>query len=147
MNKLNYNFNIYCDAPEKLQIFFQDPATPDVLGMLYFVNFIHFYLTIIFCLIFYFLVCCFLLKKIRPYKIFHSSSLEIVWTLTPAVILTLIAFPSFALLASIEAASPGFHYFYVKIIGNQWYWVYSLNNEYNWSDFYLNLSRAMYKLL
>ena len=59
--------------------------------------------------------------------------LEIVWTITPAIILVIVAIPSFALLYS-----TGFYVepeFSFKAIGNQWYWKYEYfqfkNNTFN----------------
>jgi cytochrome c oxidase subunit 2 len=52
----------------------------------------------------------------------HGSVIEIVWTLTPAFILVLIAFPSFRLLYLMdEIVEP---LITVKAVGNQWYWTY-----------------------
>ena len=52
----------------------------------------------------------------------HGSVIEIVWTLTPAAILVLIAFPSFRLLYLMdEIVEP---LITVKAVGNQWYWTY-----------------------
>jgi cytochrome c oxidase subunit 2 len=52
----------------------------------------------------------------------HSTSLEIVWTILPALILMVIAGPSFALLYSIdEVTKPTI---IVRVIGHQWYWSY-----------------------
>lgn len=53
--------------------------------------------------------------------------IEIVWTITPSLILMLIAVPSFALLYSIdEVIDPVIT---LKVIGHQWYW------SYEYSDF------------
>lgn len=58
----------------------------------------------------------------------HHSVLEIVWTLTPAVILVLIAFPSFKLLYLMdEIVEP---LITVKAIGHQWYWSYEYTDTY-----------------
>ena len=91
---------IYCDSPEKWQMGLQDPATPSMEGMIFFNSF----LTIILITIGVF-VCWMLLKVLTFFvlnkniqKFTHSSLLEIVWTLVPAVILLIIAVPSFSLL-------------------------------------------------
>jgi len=53
--------------------------------------------------------------------------LETIWTITPALILIAIAFPSFRLLYLLdEVISPTLT---VKIVGHQWYW------SYEYSDF------------
>lgn len=56
----------------------------------------------------------------------HHTPIEIAWTVTPALILMLIAVPSFALLYSIEEfVEPSLT---VKCTGHQWYWCYEYSN-------------------
>jgi len=57
----------------------------------------------------------------------HGTLIELVWTISPALILVAIAFPSFQLLYMIdEVISPSIT---VKVVGHQWYW------SYEYSDF------------
>ena len=57
----------------------------------------------------------------------HGQTLEIIWTIFPAVILLLIAFPSFILLYLCdEVLTPAMT---IKVVGLQWYW------KYEYSDF------------
>jgi len=52
----------------------------------------------------------------------YFSTLEFMWTLIPCVILLFISIPSFTLaLALDETHKPSI---WVKVIGNQWYWIY-----------------------
>jgi cytochrome c oxidase subunit 2 len=52
----------------------------------------------------------------------HASTLEIIWTVIPALILIVIAVPSFSLLYSVdEIVEPRVTF---KVIGHQWYWSY-----------------------
>ncbi len=56
----------------------------------------------------------------------HNTFLEIVWTIVPALILMVVAIPSFALLYSIEEfIEPSLT---VKCTGHQWYWCYEYSN-------------------
>ena len=65
-----------------------------------------------------------------PDDFVHGTVIEIVWTITPALILVVIAIPSFSLLYSMdEVISPNIT---VKAIGHQWYW------SYEYSDFILD---------
>jgi cytochrome c oxidase subunit 2 len=65
-------------------------------------------------------------KKTSSENFTHSSFLEIIWTIFPAVILVLIALPSFALLYSLDdIAQP---YVTLKVIGHQWYWSYEFSD-------------------
>jgi cytochrome c oxidase subunit 2 len=58
--------------------------------------------------------------------VIHNTFLEIVWTIVPALILLVIAIPSFALLYSIEEfIEPSLT---VKCTGHQWYWCYEYSN-------------------
>lgn len=57
-----------------------------------------------------------------PYKVHHHSLIEIIWTTIPALILCVIAVPSFTLLYSLDAlVEPALT---IKAIGRQWYWTY-----------------------
>jgi len=56
----------------------------------------------------------------------HGTLLEIVWTLTPSLVLMLIAIPSFSLLYSMdEVIDPALT---IKAIGHQWYWSYEYSD-------------------
>jgi hypothetical protein len=58
--------------------------------------------------------------------VYHHTMLEIVWTTIPAIILAIIAVPSFALLYSMEEfVEPSLS---VKVTGHQWYWCYEYSN-------------------
>ena len=123
------------DAPENWQITLQDPATPVMEGIINFHNDIMFYLVMIAIFVSYLLVRCLQLFYHKnnpiPEKFIHGTTIEIVWTIIPAVILMFIAIPSFALLYSIdEIIDPSLT---IKIIGHQWYWSYEygLNDPYN----------------
>jgi len=63
----------------------------------------------------------------KPSRIIHGSTLEVVWTVVPSIILLILAFPSFALLYSMdEVVHPAVT---IKVTGNQWYW------DYEYSDY------------
>jgi len=99
-------------------------------GMLYFHNYLMLFLIVIG------LFTCWMLFQVvrffneetnpKPQKFTHSSLLEIVWTILPALVLLLIAIPSFALLYSLdELIDPVAT---VKIVGHQWYWSYEYSD-------------------
>jgi len=127
LKKFQFFVSANCDAPEVWQINLQDPATPAAEGMLSF----HTYL--IFFLIFISVTTYWVLWK--SLKIFneetsikyaqrftHSSVLEFIWTLLPAVLLLFIAVPSFSLLYSLDEVVDPF--LTLKVIGSQWFWTY-----------------------
>jgi len=119
-----------CDAPEAWQLGFQDPATPAVEGMIFFHNYIMLFLIVIG------LFTVWMLYKIiisfnedtfrKAEKFTHSSVLEIIWTILPAIVLLVIAIPSFTLLYSLdELIDPVVT---LKIVGHQWYWSYEYSD-------------------
>ena len=124
--------SIYClsDAPADWQLLFTDPATPVMEGI---INFHHHIMIVILGIIFF--VGWILSNCIYYYsdnfisnstKFTHSTELEIVWTTIPALILLLLATPSFTLLYSMdEIIEPVINF---KIIGHQWYWGYELSD-------------------
>lgn len=63
------------------------------------------------------------------HRVNHGTSLEVIWTTIPALILISIAFPSFSLLYSMdEVMMPAFT---LKVIGHQWYWSYEYTDQNN----------------
>jgi cytochrome c oxidase subunit 2 len=115
-----------CDAPEKWQTGLQDPATPIVEGMQNFHNYLSIFVVFIgifICLILLIVIFRFNSTVVKQAEKFtHSSLLEIIWTIIPAVVLLLIAIPSFSLLYSLdELVTPSVT---LKVIGHQWYWSY-----------------------
>jgi cytochrome c oxidase subunit 2 len=123
----------FCDCPEDQQLSMQDPASPMMEGMISFHHFLMFFIVFI-----GFFVCYMLGYAIYQYHhkrspksahFSHNSTLEIVWTILPAIILLIIAVPSFSLLYSLdELIDPQLT---VKIIGHQWYWSYEVSDFLN----------------
>lgn len=128
------------DAPKNYQLGFQDPATPIMTGISDLHDSIFFYLLFILIGVIYFLVQIIsrsILQWESPNKehiqnfrknileisnLIHGTAIEIIWTITPAIILMMIAVPSFALLYSIdEIIDPVIT---LKATGSQWFWTY-----------------------
>jgi cytochrome c oxidase subunit 2 len=57
-----------------------------------------------------------------PSRTSHNTTIEVIWTLLPVLLLLVIAVPSIKLLA--KQYSPPKADLTVKVIGNQWYWTY-----------------------
>jgi cytochrome c oxidase subunit 2 len=99
-SNLNIIFN---DISEPWQIGFQDSAAPGFTGLVTLHNTVGFYLVVISFAVFWVL-----LSIIRNYNynknpiaykyLTHGTVIELIWTITPALILIAIAFPSFRLL-------------------------------------------------
>lgn len=123
-----YSFFLLCDAPQKAGFTTQDPATEIFESMVDFYDLICFELIIIITIIFTLLfnIIFFRMHYSNSAKTFsHSTDLEIFWTVVPALLLVIIAYPSFSLLYALDDLStPSLT---VKIIGHQWYWSYEIN--------------------
>lgn len=133
MSLLFNNFNsIFNDAAQPWQLGFQDTAAPGFTGLVTLHNTIGFYLIVISFAVFWVLFSIIYNyssnKNPIPYKyLTHGTVLELIWTITPALILIAIAFPSFRLLYLMdEVISPTLT---IKVVGHQWYW------SYEYSDF------------
>lgn len=118
------------DVPTPYGFYFQDSATPNQEGILELHDNIMFYLVVILGLVSWILFSIVITYSKNPiaYKyIKHGQTIEIIWTIFPAVVLLIIAFPSFILLYLCdEVISPAIT---IKAIGYQWYW------KYEYSDF------------
>ena len=117
----------YLDAPEPWGIYFQDSATPQMEGLIELHDNIMYYLVLIL-----FAVAWVLFSIVRYYAekkspiahkyLNHGTLIELIWTITPAIILVLIAFPSFKLLYLMdEVIDPALA---LLAEGHQWYWSY-----------------------
>jgi cytochrome c oxidase subunit 2 len=120
----------YTDAPENYQFLFQDGASPNAHGIHDLHHDIMFFLSFIFVFVIWMLART--LYHFRshvnpvPSLIVHGTTIEILWTLIPSVILFVIAIPSFALLYSMdEVHEPALT---LKAIGHQWYWSYEYSD-------------------
>nr|QWK44966.1 cytochrome oxidase subunit II [Protohalopteris sp.] len=135
-----YNTPVAGGAPNgNWQSGFQDPATPIMEGIIYLNNQLMFLMILISCFIGWLLF-----QTLKFYSDFdfhwgvsvenrnkkyssrvygkstHSTMLEIIWTISPAVLLMFIGLPSFSLLYSMdETVDPAIT---LKVIGHQWYW-------------------------
>ena len=141
------NFSIInFDAPSPWGLYFQDSATPQMEGLIELHDNIMYYLVIIL-----FSVGWILLSIVRNYieskspishkYLNHGTLIELIWTITPAIILILIAFPSFKLLYLMdEISDPSMS---ILAEGHQWYWSYQYpdfldsNNEFIEFDSYI----------
>jgi cytochrome c oxidase subunit 2 len=126
---------IYCDAPEAWQLGFQDAASPMMQGIINLHHDIMFFLVFIIAFVSWMLGRTLwhfnVLTNPVPARFVHGTTIEIIWTLFPSVILMFIAIPSFALLYSMdEVVDPAIT---IKAIGHQWYWTYEYS-DYNNSD-------------
>ena len=122
-----FNTFINFDAPMPWGIYFQDSATPQMEGLVELHDNIMYYLVLILFAVGWILFS--IIKNFASTKtqishkyLNHGTLIELIWTITPAVILILIAFPSFKLLYLMdEVSDPSMS---VLAEGHQWYWSY-----------------------
>jgi len=125
---------IYNDAPQPWQLGFQDSASPSFTGIVELHNSIFFFLVVIAVGIFWVIgsTIYYYSSKNSPIVhkyLNHGTLIELIWTITPALILITIAFPSFRLLYLLdEVVSPTIT---IKVVGHQWYWSYEYSDYVN----------------
>jgi len=113
-----------CDAAEPWQLGSQDAATPMMQGIIDLHHDIFFFLILILVFVSRVLVRALwhfhYQKNPIPQRIVHGTTIEIIRTIFPSVILLFIAIPSFALLYSMDGVlvDPAIT---IKAIGHQWY--------------------------
>uniref|UniRef100_A0A4D6BLK4 Cytochrome c oxidase subunit 2 n=1 Tax=Balbiania investiens TaxID=111861 RepID=A0A4D6BLK4_9FLOR len=132
---LNLSF-ANCDAPENWQMGFQDPATPIMEGVINLHHDLMFFIVLVSIFVTWMLVRTLWYfeqtQNIIPSTLTHGTFIEIIWTVTPAFILLIIAIPSFSLLYAMdEIISPAIT---IKILGHQWYWSYEYSDYINDKD-------------
>lgn len=135
LNKLSYIE--YSDAPRAWGIYFQDCATPQMEALIELHDHLMFYLIIILFAVGWILISIiknYVYKKllISNKYVNHGTLIELIWTVTPAFILILIAFPSFKLLYLMdEVTDPSMT---ILVEGHQWYWSYQYPDFLNSDD-------------
>lgn len=103
MTLLSFFSPFSCDTAYPWQIGFQDGSTPTFEGIVELHDTLFFYLVVISFLVFWMLAA--IIVKFSSSKVGivhkytnHGTLIELIWTITPALILIAIAFPSFKLL-------------------------------------------------
>lgn len=123
---------IFNDVPKPWGIYFQDSATAIAEGIIELHDTIMFYMVIVLTLVTYMLysiIVTFAKNPISYKYMIHGTTIEVIWTIFPAVVLIFIALPSFVLLyLSDEVIDPAMT---IKAIGYQWYWVYEYSDFIN----------------
>lgn len=116
------------DAAPRNSLYFQEESSISMIGIRDLHDSLMYYLIIVLILVTYFLFFNVLQKNIyvRIREFIHNTQLEIIWTIIPALILILIAIPTFKLLYYIDDVLKPL--VTLKIIGNQWFWNYEIND-------------------
>ena len=104
----------------------QDSSSPLIEQLIFFHDHALLILVIITVLVGYLIFTLFFNNYVNRFLL-HGQTIEIIWTILPAIILLFIAFPSLRLLYLLdEINEPSVT---LKAIGHQWYW------SYEYSDF------------
>ncbi|MGC0371331.1 MAG: hypothetical protein DGJ47_000017 [Rickettsiaceae bacterium] len=123
----------YAAQPAPWQIDFQTAASPLMLELYNFHNFLLVIITAIVAVVI-FLVAYIVLRfnaksNPIPATFTHNIAIEVIWTIIPIIILIIIAIPSFRILKMAEHTPESD--LTVKVVGNQWYWTYSYPDNEN----------------
>nr|YP_010632181.1 cytochrome c oxidase subunit II [Cybister brevis]WBP62295.1 cytochrome c oxidase subunit II [Cybister brevis] len=105
----------------------QDASSPLMEQLIFFHDHTLMILTMITILVGYLMSSLFFNKYINRYLL-EGQTIEIIWTILPAIILVFIALPSLRLLYLLDEISNP--WLTLKSIGHQWYW------SYEYSDFF-----------
>nr|YP_010164461.1 Cox2 [Polyopes lancifolius]QRM91056.1 Cox2 [Polyopes lancifolius] len=124
---------VFSDVAEDWQLGFQDPATPIMEGIINLHHDLMFFICVISIFVSWMLGRTLWhfesTQNPIPSSLSHGTLIEIIWTVTPALILLVIAVPSFSLLYAMdEIISPAIT---IKTLGHQWYWSYEYSDYLN----------------
>lgn len=140
------------DSPKPLSIGFQDGASENYYLIIELYNAIIFDLIIIGIVIMWIIIRIIKQNKVIGTRYIHiyktSTVIEIIWTITPAIILIGIAIPSLKILYLNEQTEMNF--ITIKVIGNQWYWRYEYSTSIGYDSFMIpteELEIGQYRLL
>lgn len=120
------------DAPEPWQWGFQDSATSTMQAIVDLHHDITFFLITIATITMWFMYSIIYnfhyTKQQFPEKLLHNTTVEVIWTIIPVLIIVAIAIPSLTLIYSLDQHTdrPGLT---VKVIGRQWYWSYEMHDH------------------
>lgn len=104
----------------------QDRNSPIIEQLIFFHDHSLLILILVTILVGYLIITLFF-NKLNNRFLLHGQTIEIIWTILPAIVLLFIAFPSLRILYLLdEINNPSIS---LKTIGHQWYW------SYEYSDF------------
>nr|YP_010191517.1 cytochrome c oxidase subunit II [Puliciphora borinquenensis]QZL38252.1 cytochrome c oxidase subunit 2 [Puliciphora borinquenensis] len=106
----------------------QDSASPLMEQLIFFHDHTMMILTMITIIVSYTMMSLFFSKSTNRFLL-HGQSIEIIWTILPAIILLFIAFPSLRLLYLIDEINEPL--ISLKSIGHQWFWTYEYSDFKN----------------
>jgi cytochrome c oxidase subunit 2 len=144
---------LFLEIAKNFQISFQDPASPIMNGIIDLHHDIFFFLILILfpvIYIFYHIVADSNYNWHNPHmdhinthrkdalslaNLTHGTLLEVIWTITPAIILMLISIPSFSLLYSLDEILDASYTY--KAVASQWFWNYQTPDSKDFESYML----------
>nr|YP_010175191.1 cytochrome c oxidase subunit II [Olidiana tongmaiensis]QSJ61396.1 cytochrome c oxidase subunit II [Olidiana tongmaiensis] len=111
-----------------LNMMFQDPSSPMMEQLITLHDHIMMILTMITILVFYMMYSILMNKMVNRF-IIEGQMIEFIWTITPALMLVMIALPSLRTLYLIEESNKPM--LTIKALGHQWYWSYEYSDLNN----------------
>jgi cytochrome c oxidase subunit 2 len=125
----------HAEAPHPWQMNFQPAASPVADRFHEFHNFLLVLITLIsvfvLALLLYVIVRFRASRNPTPSRTTHNTTIEVLWTVIPVVILVVMAVPSFKLLYYVDRAHDA--EMTVKVTGHQWYWSYEYPDNGNFT--------------
>jgi cytochrome c oxidase subunit 2 len=125
----------HAEAPQPWQLGFQAAASPVAERFHEFHNFL---LVLITCIsVFVLALLLYVIVRFRasrnptPSRTTHNTTIEVLWTVIPVVILVVMAVPSFKLLYYVDRAHDA--EMTLKVTGHQWYWSYEYPDNGNFT--------------
>ena len=113
--------------PLPWQLNFQEAASPMMMELHNFHNFLLILSSAIVVFVFFLIMYVIIRFNARinpiPAKFTHNITIEIIWTVIPIILLVVIAIPSFRILKMAEHTPPAD--MTIKVVGSQWFWTYS----------------------
>nr|WCS40538.1 cytochrome c oxidase subunit II [Diprioninae sp. GYN-2022c] len=126
---------------------FQNANSPIMEQMIFFHDYTMIILILITMSILY-LMLMMMMNKFTNKNLLNKQNIEIIWTITPSILLIFIAMPSIHLLYLTDEINKPL--ITIKIIGHQWYWSYEYSDFKNIEfDSYMNksLQKNSFRLL
>lgn len=131
MSRQNYGFKshvFYYLMAHPSQLGFQNAASPIIEELLKFHDHALIIVFLISTLVLYIIIII-VTTKLTNKNILDSQEIEVIWTILPAIILTLIALPSLRILYLIDEINDP--HLTIKTAGHQWYWSYEYTDFQN----------------
>ena len=148
-NCLEIDASWWSDTPFEWQMYLHDPASISMEGILMFNKHLLFLVIVIVMFVGWLLTFTvyYFVEYHNKYssKFVHSKELEIVWTSIPALILLMLATPSFTLLYAMdELTEPELS---LKVLGHQWFWSYEISDFNSCQKSEQNLKYVCYMMV